>query len=68
VLNFQESQLMHLHGEQRYPMSERGPIDAADQDPERGWVKGGRVFRCTQCDEEIVVAPIDDRRPDAEPA
>ena len=68
MLNSQAFQFMHLHGDDRYPMTERGHHDPADEDPERGWVKGARIFRCSQCDEEIVVMSPGQDRPDREPA
>jgi hypothetical protein len=36
-------------------MDERSPHDAAEIDVERRWAKGGRIFRCTRCSEEVVV-------------
>jgi hypothetical protein len=54
--------LMHWHGEDEWvPMAE-GEHDAAAHDPEREWLTGARIFKCTQCSEEIAVAfdPRDD--------
>jgi len=37
-------------------MTER-PHDPTQLDPERGWLQGARVFRCSACDETIVLLP-----------
>lgn len=67
VIDYQSLKLMHLHGDERFPMQETSHLDAAAHDPERGWVSGARIFRCMRCDEEVVVMP-GDKAPDAKPA
>jgi hypothetical protein len=57
MFDYQTVKLIHLHGDERFPMKERSHHDSAELDPERGWLKGARIFRCTRCDEEIVVMP-----------
>ena len=59
--------VMHWHGGDTWvPMSETGH-DVASHDPERAWLKGARIFRCTQCEEEIAISPEDPRdHPDAD--
>lgn len=46
----------HWHGGDDWgDMEEVTPShDPAEADPERGW-KGGRIFRCTTCDEQFRV-------------
>ena len=39
------------------PMVEGSNHDVASHDPERGWLKGARIFRCSRCDEEIAMQP-----------
>ena len=51
--------VMHWHGEDRWvPMA---PVDhdVASHDPERSWIKGARLFRCTTCAEQIAIAAED---------
>ena len=53
--------LMHFHGDDEVPMEETTAShhDPAEHDIERaqGWWR--RTFRCTTCDEEVVVqAPV----------
>ena len=60
--------VMHWHGGNDWvPMSEGSEHNAASLDPERAWLKGARIFRCSQCEEEIAIAPDDPRdQPDAD--
>ena len=60
--------LMHSHGKDLFSMEETSHHDAAQHDPERGWTKGARIFRCTRCADEIVVLPPGADAPDSEPA
>ena len=47
---------MHRHGDDDYaPFAEGGDHDAASHDPERAWLQGARIFRCTQCEDEVVM-------------
>lgn len=49
--------VMHWHGGDSWvPMTE-GEHDVARHDPERGWLKGARIFKCSTCDEQIAIAP-----------
>jgi hypothetical protein len=66
MIEYQNFKLMHLHGDDRFPMTEAAPLDAADLDPERAWAHGERVFRCTGCDGQIVVVP-EGREADPQP-
>lgn len=61
MINFQALRLMHRHGDGDYtPMSETREHDSADHDPERGWIRGARIFRCDTCSDEVLVIPPDD--------
>ncbi len=60
--------LMHLHGDERHPMTERGHDNAAAHDPERGWRQGARIFRCTRCADEVVVMAPGQDKPDTKSA
>ncbi len=58
--------VMHWHGGNDWvAMSEGSGHDVASHDPERAWLKGARIFRCSQCEEEIAIAP-DAQRDQAE--
>jgi hypothetical protein len=68
MFDLQTVKLMHRHGGERFPMEERSSHDPAADDPERGWLHGGRIFRCTRCDEEVTVLPPGQGVPDETPA
>ena len=57
MLNFQAYQLMHTHEDgSTARMVDAGPHDSpAREDEERTWLHGGRILRCTQCNEEVVI-------------
>jgi len=61
-------QLVHHHGGgESYPMyeEEHPALDAADDDPERAWNRGARVFHCSGCDERVAIAlPSEPELPD----
>jgi hypothetical protein len=41
-------------------IEEQDHHDAAEHDPERSWGKG-RLFRCTKCDEGVLIEPEEER-------
>ena len=58
MFDYQTVKLLHHHGQDNWvPMAESSDHDAATHDPERQWLSGARIFRCTTCDEEIVMTP-----------
>jgi hypothetical protein len=54
-------QLQHRHDDGSWGSFEpdRTHHDPADHDPERDWANG-TIYRCTTCDEEILVSTVDD--------
>ena len=59
MLNLQNLQLLHRHGDKGLvPMTEH---TAAAHDPERsllrGQLRGARIFRCEECADEVLVVP-----------
>jgi hypothetical protein len=57
---FELARLEHHHGgDSWHDMVEvSASHDSAESDPERQWVSGSRIFRCTTCEDEIrVVGP-----------
>ena len=56
MLNFQAMELMHRHDDDHLaPMKEVVHPGSLDQDEERQWGRGGTIFRCTECNEQVVV-------------
>jgi len=52
---------MHGHDEGDYaPMSEGSDDGPESHDPKRAWLRGARIFRCTKCEDEIVLVDAGD--------
>jgi len=64
MFDYQTVKLLHHHGNDDWvPMAEVEHGSAA-HDPERAWLRGGRIYRCTSCEEEVVITEPPDARPD----
>jgi hypothetical protein len=50
----QELFLQHRHGDGSWAQMERVEHDSAEYDAERSWMRGA-IFRCTTCDEQVMV-------------
>ena len=49
--------VMHWHGGDDWlPMTE-GDHAVTSHDPERAWIRGARIFKCSSCEEQIAIAP-----------
>lgn len=58
MFDYQTVKLLHLHGDDEYvPMTEASEHTSATHDAERSWLRGARIFRCSRCDETIVMTP-----------
>ena len=57
-----EYRLTHQHTDGTWGEFEEVEHDSAAHDPERWW-SIGRVFRCTSCDEQVVVVPQGEDKP-----
>ncbi len=63
MFDYQTVKLLHRHSNEDWvPMTE-SEHDPASRDPERAWLHGARLFRCTSCDEEVVITAPPDSRP-----
>jgi hypothetical protein len=61
MLNVDVTQLVHRHGDAWSPMQEREAHTPDNFDPERKLVAGYRVFRCTDCGEEVSIQTPESR-------
>jgi hypothetical protein len=58
MYDYNTVKLLHRHSDEDWvPMTEGSRHDVAGHDPERGWLHGAKLFRCTRCDEEIAMMP-----------
>lgn len=55
MLNVESTGLLHRHGDHWSPMLEVEANSPAALDPERKMLRGYRVFRCRDCDDEVSV-------------
>lgn len=59
MLNLQNFQLLHRHGDNDAVLMTEHTADS--HDPERsllrGQLRGARIFRCEECADEVIVAP-----------
>jgi hypothetical protein len=67
VIQYEALRLIHRHGDEGSPMEPKDRGGPAETDIERSILRGGRIFRCTTCDEEIEVSLEEPREADAEP-
>jgi len=53
--------LQHRHDDGSWGSFEPAPPhhSPTDHDPERDWASG-TIYRCTTCDEEVLVSPLED--------
>lgn len=68
MYDYKTIKLMHRHGNADWaPYSEGSDHTPASHDMERSWLKrGARIFKCTECADEIMVLP-ETAPPDEQP-
>jgi predicted SprT family Zn-dependent metalloprotease len=59
VWNFETARLMHRHGDEWEQMQYVGDPTPDTHDVERRMLRADRIYRCTNCDEEIRVSASD---------
>ena len=65
MFDYKTVKLLHHHGNDDWvPMLEETEHGSAAHDMERAWLRGGRLYKCTTCEEEIVITEPPDARPD----
>ncbi len=59
MLELQGMKLMHWHGGKDWVemIETGGDHTVAAHDMERSWLKGGKIYRCSSCEEQIAVVP-----------
>ena len=51
--------VMHWHGGDSWVYMTEAEHTPASHDPERAWLRGARIFKCTSCEEQVAIAPED---------
>lgn len=57
MMDYSTFKLLHRHGDDWVELGPREHHDAAQHDPERSWMHHARLYRCSRCDEEVMVVP-----------
>ena len=58
MFDYSTVKLLHQHGDGAFsPMTPSVDHDAAAHDPERAWLAGAQIFRCSTCDDQVVLVP-----------
>jgi hypothetical protein len=60
VIDYQNLQLMHRHGDEWVALTASSEAssphhDSTEHDAERGLMRGARLFRCVACEEEVAI-------------
>jgi hypothetical protein len=61
VFSFEQMALLHRHAGEWEELREAPHASPEDDDIERRLLRGGRLFRCTECDLEIIAVPSESR-------
>lgn len=57
MLNFEQLALLHRHGDDWTELRPAEHTTPDDHDLERRLLRGDKLFRCTECDLEILAVP-----------
>lgn len=58
MFDYSTVKLLHRHGDDTWaPFAESGDHTSVAHDPERSWLKGAKLFKCTRCEDEIMAVP-----------
>ena len=55
MFDYQTIKLLHRHGDDEWVPMEGLEHSSAAHDPERAWLRGARIFKCTTCEEQVAV-------------
>jgi hypothetical protein len=58
--------VMHWHGGDDWEPMTEGEHSVTSHDPERAWMRGARIFKCSSCSEQIAIAPDKNARDEAD--
>lgn len=57
MFNFEQMALLHRHGDEWREMNEASHASPNDDDLERRLLRGEKLYRCDECDLEILAVP-----------
>jgi hypothetical protein len=60
VIQLSQLEMLHRHGSEWAPLEQTEHLSPVDHDIERRLLRGDKLFKCTECDLEILVVPPDE--------
>jgi hypothetical protein len=60
VIQLSQLEMLHRHGGEWAPLEPAEHMTPDDHDIERRLLRGDKLFKCTECDLEILVVPPDE--------
>jgi len=60
VIQLSQLEMLHRHGDEWAPLEQAEHTSPADHDIERRMLRGEKLFKCAECDLEILVVPPDE--------
>lgn len=60
MIQLSQLELLHRHGDEWKPLEEAEHTSPDDHDLERRMLRGEKLYRCAECDLEILVVPPDE--------
>jgi hypothetical protein len=60
VIQLSQLEMLHRHGGDWAPLEHVEHTSPADHDVERRLLRGDKLFKCSECDLEILVVPPDE--------
>jgi hypothetical protein len=60
VIQLSQLEMLHRHGNEWAPLEQVEHMSPDDHDIERRLLRGDKLFKCSECDLEILVVPPDE--------
>jgi hypothetical protein len=60
VIQLSQLEMLHRHGDEWAPLAPAAHTSPADHDIERRLLRGNKLFKCAECDLEILIVPPDE--------
>ena len=60
MIQLNQLEMLHRHGDDWAPLKPEEHSTPSDHDVERRLLRGDKLYKCTECDLEILVVPPDE--------
>ena len=61
MLQISQLQMLHRHGDAWEPLEQAEHTSPTDHDLERRLLRGEKLYRCAECELEVLVVPSEER-------